>query len=109
MTTEGYLEMCEMMGDEVDESMLMDLDDFPQPFVSALEIYNYLPDMYLSSMDGAVYLGKDLTAAPNIMEIYGVEGTENVQLALWALKAVNDRVRKKSFAKSKGKTTPPKA
>lgn len=111
MTVEAYLEMCEIMGEEVDEAMMVGLEDFPAPVSIALDIYNYLPDLYVSGMEGSIYLGKDISTAPNLFEINGVIGSEDSRRCLWALKHINDRVRKKSFAKSKSakpKGTPPR-
>ena len=108
MSIEAYIEMCEVMGDDVDPKMLVGLEDFPTPILAAANIYNYLPDEYLSGMDGAIYLGKNVTGAVNLLNVYGVLDNEDIKLSLWALKAMNDRVRKKSFAKAKAKTKTPK-
>lgn len=102
MSTEAYIEMCEIMGEEVDPTMLVSLEDFPEPIVAAFEIYNYLPDEYLSGME-SIYLGKNITSAPSLFDLYGIETIEDRKLCLWALKLMNDRVRKQSFAKAKAK------
>lgn len=102
MSVEAYLEMCEIMGEEADPAMMVSLEDFPEPIIQAFEIYNYLPDEYLSGMD-AIYLGKNLTSAPSIFKVYGITDNEDKRLCLWALKLMNDRVRKQSFAKAKAK------
>lgn len=104
MTTEGYIEMCEVMGQEIDPAMLMGLEDFPDPIIVAVEIYNYLPDLYIAGMEGAIYLGKDLTNCFGMLKINGIVDDEDSRLSLWALKKMNDRIRKKSFAKAKKKT-----
>jgi hypothetical protein len=100
MSTEAYIEMCEIMGDEVDPNMLVSLEDFPEPILAATEIYNYLPDMYISGMDGAIFLGKDITGSISLLNVKGVVDNDELELALWALKTMNERVRKKSFAKA---------
>lgn len=105
MTIEAYIEMCEIMGDEIDPSMLVGLEDFPHPIIVATQVYNYLPDEYLSGMEGATYLGKNLIAAPDLLKFHDIVENEDVLLSLWALKAMNDRVRKKSFAKAKAKSS----
>lgn len=103
MSVEAYIEMCEVMGDEVDPNMLVGLEDFPQPILVATEVYNLLPDMYISGMEGAVYLGKDISSSTTLLNAFEVVDTEDVRLALWALKVMNERVRKKSFAKAKNR------
>lgn len=90
------------MGEEVDPAMLVSLEDFPEPIISAFDIYNYLPDMYLPGMD-PVYLGKDITQAPNLFNLHDLPDFEDQKLCLWALKVMNERVRKQSFAKAKAK------
>ena len=94
--------MCEIMGEEVDPAMLVSLEDFPEPIIKAFDIYNYLPDEYLSGME-SIYLGKNITNVSSIFDIYEIDSVEDRKLCLWALKLMNDRVRKQSFAKAKAK------
>lgn len=107
MTVESYIEMCEIMGDPVDPTAMVELEDFPEEIQAAFEMYNYLPDEYLSTMESITYMGKDITKATALFELYDVSGNEESRMTLWALKKINDRVKKKSLAKSKSKSNKP--
>ncbi len=72
MTKEHYIEMCEMLGQPVNEEELpYEIDDFPYEAQQALDIYHILQDNW-DMMNGR-YMGKNLLGLQDIFEIHGIE------------------------------------
>jgi hypothetical protein len=72
MTKESYLQMCEMLGEEVDEDLLpVEFGDLPDECQTAINMYTNLKDNYLE-MNGT-YLGKSLIGLQDLYDIYEVD------------------------------------
>lgn len=72
MTKEGYLSMCEQLGNEpLAEEIPMDLDDFPYQVQIAMQIYQILPDRW-EGFSGT-YLGKEYSIIPFLFDTFEVE------------------------------------
>ena len=71
MNPEQYIEMCEQMGWEVDESQIpKDPSTFSFEVQQALTLFNVLPDI-IEGMNG-LWLGKNYSGLSDIMDIYNV-------------------------------------
>lgn len=98
MTAEQYLEMCEMMGMEPDESQIpVDFIDFPELVQQILNLYNLLVDHW-DGMSG-VFFGKRLDGIFDLFKIYGLVDYEQ----LYALNIIKflDSVRSKIYAEQR--------
>jgi len=77
MNAEQYIDMCEQMGWEVDESQLpKDPSDLPLEAQQALILLNSLPDNW-EGMNGT-WLGKDYSGLGTIMDIYEISDRKTV-------------------------------
>jgi len=75
MTKQQYVEMCEMLGDPINDADLpYELEDFPVEAQQALEAYHLLKDEWDTM--GGNYLGKQLIGVRDILEIVGIEEQE---------------------------------
>lgn len=54
-----------------------DLEDFPDEFITGIEIYNKLPDRYLADAEKVIYLGKDFSIFDNLCHLYYIETIED--------------------------------
>jgi hypothetical protein len=104
MTKDAYIEMEEMLGNEVDESKLpVELDDFPLEVIQAYTVYWMLRDEW-DSMNGE-YLGKSLLGLKDVMESCDIDEedykftTSLVRLIDSQRKALIDRKRDQKPAK----------
>jgi hypothetical protein len=72
MTKAKYLEYCEETGEEPDyHKMPPDFEDFPYAVHVAFDLYNKLPDRYLSGMS-TLFIGKDYGSLETFFNIYEV-------------------------------------
>lgn len=72
MTKDQYLDMCEQMGTEPDESeMPVEIEDFYPEVQLLLSIYGILRDEW--EYVGGNYLGKNLNGILDLFDVYEVE------------------------------------
>ncbi len=75
MTKDQYLRMCEQTGQEIDwEKCPPELDDFPEPVITALNIFNSLGNRVYPDVG---FIGKDYTNLSLLYNFYGV--TESIE------------------------------
>jgi hypothetical protein len=87
MSKEGYLLMCEQLGNEpIPEEIPAEFSDFPDIIQQAMTIFSILPDRW-EGMSGT-YMGKDLGILPYLANLYDV--ADEVQLLNYIL--VIDRI-----------------
>lgn len=85
MNKQRYLDMCEELGIEVDDSKVpVDFSDFPYEIQEIIEIYNFLPNIW-EGFSGT-YLGKDYGILPELLNIYEIEDRK---LSLYFLKKID--------------------
>lgn len=74
MSKDKYLEMQEQLGKEPDpERCPPGLEDFPEVFIEAIEIFNLMGDRVYPEIG---YMGKDYTNLPDILKVKQIEPTE---------------------------------
>lgn len=74
MSKDKYLEMQEQLGREPDpEKCPPGLEDFPEVFIEAIEIFNLMGDRVYPEIG---YMGKDYTNLPDILKVKKIESTE---------------------------------
>lgn len=94
MSKEKYLEMCEMLGEAVDENNLpVELDDFPVEVQEALLLYRSLKDEY-DTFNGD-YLGKNFTGIVDYLEVMGID-KQDKRNVLDLIRTI-DSVRKEQY------------
>ena len=72
MTKETYIEMCEMLGQEISENdMPVEYGDLPDECQTAILIYSSLRDEYQEMSN--TYLGKSLLGLLDLFNIYDIE------------------------------------
>ena len=77
MTLEQYLQMCEQMGWEPQESeMPLDPSELSEEVQQTLIVLNSLPDMW-DGMSGS-WLGKNYSGLGTILDIYEIEDRKTV-------------------------------
>jgi hypothetical protein len=100
MSKDQYFEMCEMLGNEPNESEIpVEYDDLPLEVQDALRIYNTLQDNW--DYMGGNYIGKNLAGFKDILEIYEVDKADYRSIYEMILNI--DRIRGKQIADSKPK------
>ena len=96
--------MCEAYGDPIDWSKCpADLEDFPDYVVTALSIFNSLPDRYTSTMESVIYTGKDFAALPAMFDIFNVEDRDEKLLVFEVIEFLDGRAREQALKASKKK------
>lgn len=92
MTPDRYFEMQEQMGHEVEvEEIPLDLSDFPDVIINAINVFNRLGDRVYPDVG---YIGKDYTNLTTYQEVYGVEKDDDFFLEV--LEWLDARAIKKS-------------
>jgi len=100
MTRDQYFEMCEMLGNEPNESEIpVEYDDLPLEVQDALRIYNTLQDNW--DYMGGNYIGKNLQGIRDIFEMNDIEKTDHK--SIYELILQIDRIRAKQIHDSKPK------
>lgn len=100
MTKEQYLEMCEMLGNEPNESEIpVEYDDLPLEVQDALRIYNSLRDVW--DYMGGNYIGKDLQSIRDIFDMNDIDKVDHK--SIYDLILQIDRIRAKQIHDSKPK------
>lgn len=100
MTKEQYLEMCEMLGNEPNESEIpVEYDDLPLEVQDALRIYNTLQDNW--DYMGGNYIGKNIHGIKDIFEMNDIEKVDHK--SVYELILHIDRIRAKQIHDSKPK------
>jgi hypothetical protein len=95
ITTEQYLNMCQVMGDEPDINKLPPaFESFPSYVQIALEIFNALPDTYSGGMS-PVYTGKNLAALNILFELYLVK--DESMKVFDVIRFLDNRARKQAI------------
>lgn len=91
MTKDKYIEMQEQLGREIDMSRCPpDVEDFPDIFVNAVNIFNSLGDRMYPEIG---YVGKDYTNLPILLDIYKID---NIDLCMEVLSRLDAHVIKQS-------------
>lgn len=105
MTKEVYYEMCEALGEEVnEEDVPFDIDDFPFLVQQCFQVYNLLTDNWDTM--GGNYLGKDYALVFDLFQVYDVTESAEILLSIDFLQHM-DNVRSKSVAEKIKAKTPP--
>ena len=100
MTKEQYFEMCEMLGNEPNDSEIpVEYDDLPLEVQDALRIYNTLQDNW--DYMGGNYIGKNIQGIRDIFEMNDIEKTDHK--SVYDLILQIDRIRAKQIHDSKPK------
>ena len=100
MTKEQYFEMCEMLGNEPNDSEVpVEYDDLPLEVQDALRIYNTLQDNW--DYMGGNYIGKNLQGIRDIFEMNDIEKVDHK--SIYELIIQIDRIRAKQIHDSKPK------
>lgn len=100
MTKEQYFEMCEMLGNEPNESQIpVEYEDLPLEVQDALRIYNTLQDNW--DYMGGNYIGKNLHGIRDIFEMNDIEKVDHK--SIYELILQIDRIRAKQIHDSKPK------
>ena len=105
MTQGKYLEICDKFGDEPDpEKCPPELEDFPVDVQQAIMLYGKLGDRVVADIG---YVGKEMSALPLLMDIYGIEDRElfietllildqrMIERSAEAMKRERDKLKKK--------------
>jgi hypothetical protein len=104
MTKDQYFEMCEMLGSEpLDSEIPIEHDDLPVEVQEALRIYSSLQDCW--DYMGGNYIGKNLVAFKDLLDIYEVPQED--RRVVYEIVLHVDRIRTKIFAEQKPKTPKP--
>ena len=83
MTKDRYLEMQEQLNKEPDpEKCPPGIEDFPEPVINAIEIFNSLGDRVYSEVG---YTGKDYTNLEFLLKVYNIEDKELIYAILLRL------------------------
>ena len=100
MTRDQYFEMCEMLGNEPNDSEIpIEYDDLPLEVQDALRIYNTLQDNW--DYMGGNYIGKNIQGIRDIFEMNDIEKTDHK--SVYDLILQIDRIRAKQIHDSKPK------
>lgn len=100
MTRDQYFEMCEMLGNEPNDSEIpVEYDDLPLEVQDALRIYNTLQDNW--DYMGGNYIGKNIHGIRDIFEMNDIEKTDHK--SIYELILQIDRIRAKQIHDSKPK------
>ena len=100
MTKEQYFEMCEMLGNEPNDSEIpVEYDDLPLEVQDALRIYNTLQDNW--DYMGGNYIGKNIQGIKDIFEMNDIEKTDHK--SIYELILHIDRIRATQIHDSKPK------
>lgn len=79
MNKDTYIEMCEMLGQEVDEALLpYEIEDFPIDVQQALEVYKLMKDEW-DAMSGQ-YLGKSLIGIRDLLDALEIPKDEHTMM-----------------------------
>jgi len=111
MSLDKYLDICEQLGRmPQEESMPLDISDFPPEVYEAIIIFNSLGDRVAADIG---YIGKDFSSLPLLIEVHEVNNKELLlDILLWMdrrliknssdkMKEERDKVKRKSNGKSK--------
>ena len=100
MTPQRYFEMCAAMGDVPEEHKIPpDYEDFPLYVHDGIEIFNALPDTYISGMS-TVYIGKDYSAITCLFDIFKVDVDMRMKV-FKVIKFLDNRARKQAATEAK--------
>lgn len=100
MTKDQYFEMCNMLGNEPNESEIpVELDDFPTEVQQAILVYYKLKDDW-DTMNGT-YLGKSYAGLGDILDIFEIDKQDRKYLLDWI--STLDAARSKVIAAAKPK------
>lgn len=82
-TKSRYLKMCALQNLEPNpKEMPLDISDFPQIVRDSIDVFNRLPDRFVSTDLGPLYTGKDLASLPVLYEYIGTTDPQDKKLIL---------------------------
>lgn len=94
--------MCALQNIEPKISeMPIDIEDFPQTVRDALDMFNRLPDTYVSTDMGPLYTGKNLASLPIFYDYAYVTHQEDKNLILDIIQHLDSKAVKREVKKFK--------
>lgn len=100
MDASKYIQMCEMLGDEVDfKKIPIEYEDFPTYVHHGITIFNALPDNYLAGMT-TMYIGKDLAVLPVLYDLYDIDRCDQL-LIFEVVQHLDAKARKQAIRDAK--------
>lgn len=89
--------------------MPLDISDFPQYVIDALEIYNRLGDRFTSTDLGPLYIGKDVSPLDTFFSIFEIDRAEDKKRALEIIQHIDQKIVKQAVSKWKNEAKKLKA